>query len=364
MKYLFSLFAVSLVAVSLSGCSLSGKGGKDGSIAITGASGSILKSSDSGVTFVPKVKIDDKTVLPAADILTMSFDPQNPSILYAGTETDGIFRSWDGAEHWERINFPPTRVFGIIADFRNSERLLATGVWKKVGKIYESVDSGKNWKEVYTEPGEGTVVTSIIQSRLDPHVVYAGTSGGVILRSDTSGETWRNFGLAKGPVTDIHPHAVKGDAFIAAVFNIGVIRTTDGGKKYIESESSDFPPDPRSANQITASGSVLTIAADPLRPEVLYTGMQGGMYRTEDYGKTWKNIDIIESSRKFPIRAISVNPTNSDEIAYSAGDTFYRSRDAGKSWTTTRLQSDKAASVIAYDWRSPSVIYVGLRSYK
>jgi photosystem II stability/assembly factor-like uncharacterized protein len=364
MKHLFSLFAVSLVAVALSGCSLSGKGGTNGAVTITGASGSILKSTDAGETFVSKIKIDDKTVLPATDVLTMSFDPNNPAIIYAGTETDGIFRSWDGAEHWERIVFPPERVFGIIADFRNSERLLATGVWKKVGKIYESTDSGKNWKEVYTEPGEGTVVTSIIQSRLNPDVVYAGTSGGVILRSDTGGETWRNFGLAKGPVTDIYPHPTRGDSFISAVYNIGVIRTTDGGKKYIESESSDFPSDPRSANQMTTSGGILTIAADPLRPEVLYAGMQGGMYRTEDYGKTWKNIDIIESSRKFPIRAMSVNPMNSSEIAYSAGDTFYRSRDAGKSWITTRLQSDKAASVIAYDWRNPNTIYIGLRKFK
>lgn len=364
MKHLFSLFAVSLIAVALSGCSLSGKGGKDGSIAITGASGSILKSTDGGETFAAKVKIDDQTVLPASDILTLSFDPQNPSIIYAGTEAHGIFRSWDGAEHWERITFPPTRVFGIIADFKNSERLIATGVWKKVGKIYESTDSGKNWKEVYTEPGEGTVVTSIIQSRLNPDVVYAGTSGGVILRSDTRGETWRNFGVAKGPVTDIYPHPSRGDAFISAVYNIGVIRTTDGGKKYDESESADFPPNPRVGGQNMTSGSILTIAPDPIRPEVLYAGMQGGMYRTEDYGKTWKNIDIIESSRKFPIRAISVNPTNANEIAYSAGDTFYRSRDAGKSWLTTRLQSDKAASVIAYDWRNPATIYIGLRSYK
>lgn len=364
MKHLFSLFAVSVVAVTLSGCSLSGTGGQTGSLAVTGASGSILKSSDSGSSFTSKVKIDDKTVLPASDILTLNFDPNNPAILYVGTETDGIFRSWDGAEHWERIVFPPQRVFGIVADFRNSERLLATGVWKNIGKIYESTDSGKNWKEVYTEPGEATVVTSLVQSRLDPNVVYAGTSGGVIIRSDNGGETWRNFGIAKGPVTDIYPHPNRGDAFIAAVYGIGTIRTIDGGKKYIESQSNDFPSDPRNANQITSTGNVLTIAPDPLRPEVLYAGMQGGMFRTEDYGKTWQNIDIIESSRKFPIRAMSVNPTNSNEIAYSAGDTFYRSTDAGKSWLTTRLQSDKAASVIAYDWKNPSVIYVGLRKIK
>jgi photosystem II stability/assembly factor-like uncharacterized protein len=364
MKQKLSFFVIAAIAVTLSGCSLSGTGGKTGSLSVAGASGSILKSTDSGSTFASKVKIDDKAVLPAADILTLSFDPNNPSIIYVGTETNGIFRSWDGAEHWERIVFPPERVFGIISDFRNSERLLATGVWKKIGKIYESMDSGKNWKEVYTEPGEGTVVTSIVQSRLDPDIVYAGTSGGVILKSTNGGDTWQNFGLAKGPVTDIHPHATKGDAFIASVFNIGIIRTVDGGKKYLESQASDFPPDPRANNQNATSGGVLTIAPDPIRPETLYAGMQGGMYRTEDYGKTWQNIDIIESSRKYPIRAISVNPTNSNEIAYSAGDTFYRSVDAGKSWMTTRLQSDKAASVIAYDWRNPSVIYIGLRTVK
>ncbi len=364
MKYLFSFLVVVVATVILSGCSLLPTGGKDGSIAVTTVTGSILKSSDSGEGFASKVKIDDTLSLPAADILTINFDPNNPAILYVGTEADGIFRSWDGAEHWERIIFPPQRVFGISVDVRNSERLLATGVWKKTGKIYESTDSGKNWKEVYTEPGEGTVVSSLIQSRLVPNVVYAGTSGGVILKSEDSGETWQNFGLTKGPVTDIYPHPRNQNSFIAAVFNIGIIRTLDGGKKYTESQSTDFPDDPRDANQNNSSGGILTIAPDPLRPEVVYAGMQGGMYRTDDYGKTWKNIDIIESSRKFPIRAIAVNPKNSDEISYSAGDTFYRSLDAGKSWTTTRLQSDKAASVIAYDWNDPRVIYVGLRSYK
>lgn len=360
MKHIFSLSAVALAATFLSGCSLFPS---QGDVAPVGASGSILKSSDSGASFTAKVKIDDKLSLPDADILTINFDPKNSAILYVGTEADGIFRSWDGAEHWERITFPPTRVFGIIVDVRNSERLLATGVWKKTGKIYESTDSGKNWKEVYTEPGEGTVVSSITQSRLTQDTVYAGTSGGVILKSEDGGSTWRNFGLAKGPVTDIYPHPTNKSAFIAAVFNVGVIRTIDGGTKYIETKSSDFPSDPRDASR-NASGTVLTLTRDPLRSEALYVGMQGGMYRTDDYGKTWKNIDIIESSRKFPIRAISVNPSDSNEISYSAGDTFYRSIDAGKSWTTTRLQSDKGVSVIAYDWMNPKVLYVGLRNSK
>ena len=364
MKHIFSFLILIFAGLLLSGCSLSPTGSKTNPVASTGATGSILKSIDSGESFASKVQIDDQTVLPASDILTISFDPNNPAILYAGTEKDGIFRSWDGAEHWERIVFPPERVFGITVDTRNSERLLATGVWKKTGKIYESTDSGKNWKEVYTEPGEGTTVSSLVQSRLVPNIVYAGTSGGVILKSEDSGETWQNFGFAKGPVTDIYPHARNRDTFIAAIFNISVIRTIDGGKKYIESQASDFPPDPRVTNQNNSSGGVLTISLDPSRPEVVYTGMQGGMYRSDDYGKTWKNIDIIESSRKFPIRAIAINPKNSDEVSYSAGDTFYRSLDAGKSWETTRLQSDKAASVIAYDWNNPNVIYVGLRSFK
>lgn len=363
MKHIFFLSAVVVFAFFLSGCSLSTPGGQDGSITAKTATGSILKSSDSGESFTSKTQIDDTLSLPESDILTINFDPNNSAILYVGTEADGIFRSWDGAEHWERITFPPTRVFGIIVDVRNSERLLASGVWKKTGKIYESTDSGKNWKEVYTEPGEGTVVSSITQSRLAPNIIYAGTSGGVILKSENGGETWRNFGLAKGPVADIYPHPSKENAFMAAIFNIGVIWTTDGGVKYTETKSSDFPADPRNSNQ-NASGTVLTLTRDPLRSEVLYVGMQGGMYRTDDYGKTWKNIDIIESSRKFPIRAIAVNPKNSNEISYSAGDTFYRSLDAGKSWTTTRLQANRGVSVIAYDWQNPSALYVGLRKFK
>jgi photosystem II stability/assembly factor-like uncharacterized protein len=112
--------------------------------------------------------------------------------------------------------------------------------------------------------------------------------------------------------------------------------------------------------RINISGTVLT-TRDPSWKYSLGCRANG---RTDDYGKTWKNIDIIESSRKFPIRAIAVNPMNSSEISYSAGDTFYRSLDSGKSWMTTRLQSDKGVSTIAYDWMNPKTVYIGLRKMK
>ena len=90
---------------------------------------------------------------------------------------------------------------------------------------------------------------------------------------------------------------------------------------------------------------------------------KNGLFRTADYGKTWNPINIIESAKKFPIRAIVVNPKNSNEISFASGKAFYKSNDGGVKWNTTQLEIDKGVSIIMYDPQNPAKIYFTTRKF-
>jgi len=109
--------------------------------------------------------------------------------------------------------------------------------------------------------------------------------------------------------------------------------------------------------------SIYTMARDPRQVNVFYAGAQNGLFRTADYGKTWQEIDIIESSKKFPIRAIAVNPQSSNEIVYASGGAFYKSIDGGVKWSTAELKIGRGVSKIFYDPSNPSTIFFTLRKF-
>jgi hypothetical protein len=74
-------------------------------------------------------------------------------------------------------------------------------------------------------------------------------------------------------------------------------------------------------------------------------------------------VNIIESSKAFPVRAIAINPQNSKEIIYSSAKALYKSVDGGVTWATFQLDTTKEISVLLYDPTNAAKIYGGLRSF-
>ena len=163
----------------LSGCSLTGSSSL--------SSGSILKSSDGGQNWEAKVKSDDKKNIAGVNALSMAIDPQNSQTIYIGTKEDGIFITKDGAESWEKLNFPPAKVYGLAINRFNPQIIFVSGVWQGRGKVYKSENGGTDWKEIYTEPADGTVITALAASPFDGNILYAGTSEGAIFESSRAG---------------------------------------------------------------------------------------------------------------------------------------------------------------------------------
>ncbi len=117
-------------------------------------------------------------------------------------------------------------------------------------------------------------------------------------------------------------------------------------------------------------GRVVAVAGVPSKPNTFYFGgVQGGVWRSIDYGTEWENI----SDGKIPstaqaIGALAVAPSDPKTIYagsgerdirgdFDTGDGIYKTTDAGKSWHYAGLRETHTTSGLAIDPRDPNVVY-------
>lgn len=349
------------LAVLLSGCTVSlpfdapapapiEEGGSTDTFDRKVESGSLWKSLDGGQTFVVQSRVDAGQTITKADVLGLSFHPQDSNIIYAGTVDHGIFKTMDGGESWQQIVFPPKKIYSFILDRNQPDaRMFASGTLNKLGKIFRTDDGGANWRAVYTEPGADVVITILAQHPRDTNILFAGTSAGTVVKSTDSGETWKNVGGAlDGPITEIAFDAVRPMSLYAFSFNKKVYASSDGGLTWTDKD-------------METPAALLSITADPIVSGRIYGSKNGGLYRSNDFGKKWEKVNIIESAETFPVRAVAINPRDSEEIIFAAGAAFYKSKNGGSTWAVVDLFIDKGVSVLAYDPSNPLSIYMALR---
>lgn len=356
--------------------------------------GSIWKSSDGGKHFEPKVKVDEKRRITSAEVLSLSFLPKRPEApvpdespgIYAGTIDNGIFRTVSSGEEWEPIDFPPKKVYSFTADRRDPDRMYATGSVGNRGKLYRSKDAGKTWEDIYTEPGTGTTLVSLAEHPIDTSVIFAGTSAGTVVKSTDWGDTWKNVGgTIDGPVVDILFDAKNRFVTYALIHSSKMYYSPDGGITWIDWEkvkqeerekrqkkaaedksgrtSKKLQAELTQEDKRKAPSGMVSLTADPTLSGTLYAGTAQGLYRSLDYGKFWDEINVIESAKKFPIRALAVNPRDSNEVVFAAGHVVYKSTNKGVTWSVTPVNIDRDISTLVYDPYNPELLYFGLRAF-
>jgi photosystem II stability/assembly factor-like uncharacterized protein len=117
-------------------------------------------------------------------------------------------------------------------------------------------------------------------------------------------------------------------------------------------------------------GRTKAAAGIPERPNVFYVGaVNGGVWKTTDYGRTWH--PIFDEQPTGSIGAIAIAPSNPD-IVYvgsgeglqrpdlSVGDGVYRSDDGGRMWSHLGLRDGQQIPQIAVDPRSPDRLFVAV----
>jgi photosystem II stability/assembly factor-like uncharacterized protein len=255
--------------------------------------------------------------------------------------------------------------YRAIGPFRGGRSLTAAGVagdpttyyfGATGGGVWKSTDGAMTWTSVFDKEGTSSI-GSVTVAPSDPNTVYVGTGeacirgnishGDGVYKSIDGGKTWKNVGLrdsrAIGRVivnpknADIVFVAALGHPF-GANAERGVFRTTDGGKTWekvlFKDENTgaiDIAFDPHNANILFAS-----LWRARRSPWSLASGGPGsGIYRSNDGGTTWKQLQE-HGLPKPPYGRIGLAvAANSDRVyalieAQERG--LYRSDDGGETW--------------------------------
>jgi photosystem II stability/assembly factor-like uncharacterized protein len=299
--------------------------------------------------------------LPAAnDVQAITVHPTNPTVVYLGTH-DGLYRSADRGERWERLGFPEadTQVWSILVHPRDP-RMLFAGT-SPVG-VYRSDDGGDTWRQLPKAPQPERVKMSfacrVMRLAADParpEELYAALEVGGVMRTRDGGESWEDcsaglLALAERPhlksriqsdtdtegMLDGHALGVSaaraGTVFLAC--RMGLFRSPDRGGSWQDMEVGRFSP--------------LTYARDlrvsPSDPRVLYAclspaarSQDGSVYRSQDLGETWARFDHGVTAES-TMMALALHPRDPDQVyCATRGGQVFGTPDGGRTWHDDRL---------------------------
>ena len=111
----------------------------------------------------------------------------------------------------------------------------------------------------------------------------------------------------------------------------------------------------------------------PSQPNVFYIGaVNGGVWKTTDFGRTWA--PIFDDQPSGSVGAIAIAPSNPNVIYVgsgeglqrpdlSTGDGIYKSTDAGKTWTHLGLRDGQQIPQIVVDPRNPDRLFVAVMGH-
>lgn len=280
---------------------------------------------------------------PSAQARTIAIHPQNPKIVFAGTQR-GVYRSKDQGDNWERMNLTEGRVVWSIKFHPNDPNVMFLGT--EGSEVFKSEDAGENWtyQSTISNPDSvqmafATRILGLAIESSNPNHMFAALEVGGAARSSDAGKSWQltnnNF-AGDVDLMDLHGVAV-GSADSSSVFisnRVGVWRTRDRGDNWENLQFERF-------SGIKYSRG---IQASPNDPNTLYAcvgidfgSAEGGVLRTTDQGDTWERFDKGVSAQSTTF-GVAINNQNPEQVYFCTrrGGVF-GTHDAGASWSEDAL---------------------------
>jgi photosystem II stability/assembly factor-like uncharacterized protein len=235
------------------------------------------------------------------------------------------------------------------------------------GGVWKTTDAGTTWAPIFDEqPTQSIGAIAIAPS--DPRIIYVGSGEGLhrpdlsvgdgVYKSTDAGRTWTHLGLREAQqIPEIAVDPRNPDRLFVAVLGHpygpnperGIYRSTDGGRTF---------------NQVLTRGENIgarDVDIDSSNPDVVYAtfwedrqgpwenaawnGTGGGVFKSTDGGTTWRPLTgglppgllhaeiTIAPSRPQRVYAIVATVGGGGRGGQAAGGVFYRSDDAGETWT-------------------------------
>jgi len=246
---------------------------------------------------------------------------QNDDIMYASSQNLNLYLSTNQGNSWTNIasNFRGNAVF--IAPYVLSQSqpwILYAGE----EYIYKTENTGINWVKMNNgNPLNGNPILSIAVSPANPDVVYAATvptssERSEVFASTDGGFNWQNItgSLPDRYYVDLKVSPHNENVVYISLSGFGsshLYRTEDGGLTWVDIDNGQLPDVPTSA-----------VIIDPENYNHIYVGNDLGVYVSVDYGNNWQ-----EFREDLPtavlVMDLSISPSNQKIRAVTHGNGVY-----------------------------------------
>jgi len=124
----------------------------------------------------------------------------------------------------------------------------------------------------------------------------------------------------------------------------------------------------RSIGPAVTSGRIADMAVNPNNPKEYFVAVAaGGVWKTGNAGITYE--PVFDGEGSYSTGCVTIDPTNSNVVwlgsgennnqrSASYGDGVYKSEDGGKSWKNMGLKNSEHIGMITIDPRDPNTVYV------
>jgi photosystem II stability/assembly factor-like uncharacterized protein len=285
-----------------------------------------------------------------------------PMVFYFGGTGGGVWKTIDGGINWEPITDGPvfgTGSVGAIGLSDSDPNTIYVGMGESPIRgnvshgdgVYKSTDAGKTWKRVGLE--DTRQISRIRVSAKNPDIVYVAAQGHVwgpnaergVFRSKDGGKTWQKilYRSDKAGACDLIIDPTNANIIYAGFWEVyrkpwtlesggtgsGIFKSTDGGDSWAEITRNPGLP--------KGMIGIVGVAVSPANPDRLWAIIEaedGGVFRSDDAGKTWTKTNEQRNLRQraWYYSRIYADPKNADTV-YVLNTGFYRSNDAGKTFT-------------------------------
>jgi photosystem II stability/assembly factor-like uncharacterized protein len=288
--------------------------------------------------------------------------PGKPNLFYFGATGGGVWETKNGGRTWKNLS---DGFFGgsvgaieVSTDDPNviyvggGETTVRGNVSSGYG-VWKTENAGKSWKQMGLENSR-----HIPRIRVHPknhNIVYAAVLGNIykptqdrgVYKSTDGGTSWRKtlFANENAGAVDLVIDPNNPRILYASTWNIqrtpyslssggdgsALWKSTDSGENWKEvSKNKGFPTD---------TLGIIGVTVSPVNSDRVWAIVEnkekGGVYRSDDGGDTWTNIN---SERKLRQRAwyysrIYADPQDED-IVYILNVNYHKSTDGGKTYET------------------------------
>ncbi len=209
------------------------------------------------------------------------------------------------------------------------------------GDLYESTTSGNQWSKLYSF---GSNIWSVTLDPITPSNVYVGTESGGLFQSTDNGGNWNNISPTSKQITDIVIDPKNNSILYASVNGDGIYKSTNQGSSW---------------SLVTVglnNNQIYSLAIDPSNSQILYAGGSGTVYKSQSGGLTWSALYSPYSH----ITSIVIDPNNTNNLFIGTLGGIYKSIDKGSNWNSMNngLTNTKVHSLILSSSNS-SILYAG-----